>query len=210
MQIGDSGLLPLTSMLEKLVRDRRICRDELTLKQSQNRGWKGNDSKACPWASEQEADDRHPLRGFVSDVVRATGLNRQNLIDAADRGFTDAVDIVDALKRCDADGTTARLAAKLHRETPEVTERVFRWLKDHRFETTLNQPSQLHGKAPGRRGRQKADYETLQREAALAADWEYARAAGTYKVDFARDHCMKVRELDAMLARVRGRKRRAN
>lgn len=159
MQSSDSGLLALTSMLEKLVRDRRICRDELTLKQSQNRGWTGSDSKACPWASEQEADDRHPLRGFVSDVVRATGLKRQSVIDAADRGFTDAVDIVDALKRCDADGTTARLAAKLHRETPEVTERVFRWPKDHRFETTLNQPSQLHGKAPGRRGRQKAECE---------------------------------------------------
>ena len=127
MQSGDSGLLPLTSMLEKLVRDRRICRDGLTLKQRQNRGWTGNDSKACPWAIEQEADDRHPLRDFVSDVVRATGLKRQSLIDAADRGFTDAVDIVDALKRCDADGTTARLAVKLHRETPEVTERVFGW-----------------------------------------------------------------------------------
>ncbi len=58
-----------------------------------------------------------------------------------------------------------------------------------------------------RRGRRKADYETVQKEAELAADWERARDAGVYKPDFAKDKNMTVRQLDALLDRVRARKR---
>lgn len=60
---------------------------------------------------------------------------------------------------------------------------------------------------PKRRGRKKADYETVQREAALAAAWARARDSGVYKGDFARDHGMSIKQLDALLDRVAKRNR---
>lgn len=64
------------------------------------------------------------------------------------------------------------------------------------------------GKAkPKRRGRKKADYATIQKEAALAADWTRVRDAGVYKCDFARQRGMKVKALDALLDRVGKRNR---
>lgn len=69
-------------------------------------------------------------------------------------------------------------------------------------------PTDAQGTAtPKRRGRKKADYETVQKEAELAADWERARDAGIYKPDFAKDKNMTVRQLDALLDRVAKRKR---
>ena len=61
--------------------------------------------------------------------------------------------------------------------------------------------------ATKKRGRKKADYETVQREAQLAADWEQARDAGTYKGDFTRDRGMEVPDLDRLLDRVAARKK---
>jgi hypothetical protein len=61
---------------------------------------------------------------------------------------------------------------------------------------------------PKRRGRKKADYETVQKEAALAADWNRAREGGAYKGDFAKDHGLTVPKLDALLDRVAKRNRR--
>jgi hypothetical protein len=58
-----------------------------------------------------------------------------------------------------------------------------------------------------RRGRKKADYKTVQKEAALAAEWERARDTGIYKPDFAKGKKMTARELDALLDRVAKRKR---
>jgi hypothetical protein len=58
-----------------------------------------------------------------------------------------------------------------------------------------------------RPGRKKADYETVQREAQLAADWKRAYEAGTYKADFAKDNGMTVKKLDALLDRVAWRQR---
>jgi hypothetical protein len=58
-----------------------------------------------------------------------------------------------------------------------------------------------------RRGRRKADYETAQREAQLAADWERAREAGVYKGDFAKERGTTIAKLDALLDRVAKRKR---
>jgi hypothetical protein len=58
-----------------------------------------------------------------------------------------------------------------------------------------------------RRGRKKADYETVQKEAKLAANWERARDAGVYKPDFAKDNKLTVKQLDALLDRVAKRKR---
>jgi hypothetical protein len=71
-----------------------------------------------------------------------------------------------------------------------------------------SEPTNARGAAtPKRRGRKKADYETVQKEAALAADWERARDAGIYKPDFAKDKKMNVKQLDALLDRVAKRKR---
>lgn len=56
-----------------------------------------------------------------------------------------------------------------------------------------------------RPGRKKADYETVQREAQLATDWERARYIGTYKADFAKGKGLNVKDLDSLLARVRMR-----
>lgn len=61
-----------------------------------------------------------------------------------------------------------------------------------------------------RSGRPKADYKTKEREAQLAADWERARDAGTYKADFAKDNKLTVRKLDALLDRVAKRKARSD
>lgn len=68
-------------------------------------------------------------------------------------------------------------------------------------------PSDVQSTAtPKGRGRKKADYETVQKEAALAAEWERARDAGIYKTDFAKDKSMMVKELDNLLDRVAKRK----
>ncbi len=63
------------------------------------------------------------------------------------------------------------------------------------------------------RGRKKADDVTEQSEADLAKRWAAAHEAGVYKGDFVRDHrdrVASVKDLNLLLARVRGRKRRAN
>ena len=60
---------------------------------------------------------------------------------------------------------------------------------------------------PKRGGRHKADYQTVQREAKIAADWEQARDSGVYKPDFAKGIKLTVKELDKLLDRVAKRKR---
>lgn len=62
-------------------------------------------------------------------------------------------------------------------------------------------------RSPRSRGRKKANYETVQYEASVAADWTRARDAGTYKGDFARDNNMSVKDLDRLLGRVDKRKK---
>lgn len=58
------------------------------------------------------------------------------------------------------------------------------------------------GSSVKRSGRKKADFETIQKEAELAAAWKRAREAGVYKADFARDCKIAVSRLDALLDRV--------
>lgn len=60
---------------------------------------------------------------------------------------------------------------------------------------------------PRRRGRRKADHETVQQEAQVAADWERARDTGMYKGDFVKERGTTVAKLDALLDRVAKRKR---
>lgn len=58
-----------------------------------------------------------------------------------------------------------------------------------------------------RRGRRKADFDTIQREAQIADEWEQAREAHILKADFAVAKGMQVKVLDALLDRVDKRKR---
>ena len=61
-----------------------------------------------------------------------------------------------------------------------------------------------------RRGQKKADYETVQKEAKVAAAWKRASETGTYKADFAKDKGMTLKALDQLLDRVRKRKSRSD
>ncbi len=63
------------------------------------------------------------------------------------------------------------------------------------------------GTSAKRRGRKKADFQTIQNEAELAAAWKQAREAGVYKADFARDCKTTVSQLNALLDRVAKRNR---
>lgn len=75
--------------------------------------------------------------------------------------------------------------------------------------TTEPRPDTTSAPNPNRRGRRKADYETIEREAQVAADWERAREAGTYKGDFAKERGTTAGKLDALLDRVAKRKSRS-
>jgi len=58
---------------------------------------------------------------------------------------------------------------------------------------------------PKRPGRKKADYETVQHEAKLAADWARALGNGVYKADFAKEQGMTPKDFGRLLSRVRKR-----
>lgn len=77
------------------------------------------------------------------------------------------------------------------------------WHSNENWPTPAGNQSAGQRKRPGRK---KADYTTVQREAQLAADWKRAFDDGTYKTDFAKDNGLKVKDLNAILARVRMRK----
>lgn len=64
--------------------------------------------------------------------------------------------------------------------------------------------------ATKRSDRRKADYETVQREARIAADWERARESGVYKPEFAKERKMPLKELEKLLNRVSKRKKRSD
>jgi hypothetical protein len=65
-------------------------------------------------------------------------------------------------------------------------------------------------RARRRRGRPAADFATIQREAALVAEWRRARESGVYKPDFAKDHGIPPKELDRLLDRVAARNSRSD
>jgi hypothetical protein len=66
-----------------------------------------------------------------------------------------------------------------------------------------NRPQEIRKRG----GRRKATYETVQREAKLAADWERARESKVYKPVFAKEKGTTEKELDKLLDRVAKRKR---
>lgn len=111
------------------------------------------------------------------------------------------------------DGEIGELAMRALRRTikPELTTKRKRWVEFLRELRALSAELALPKVSPGvkvkRPGRKKADYETQQREAELAADWKRARDAGTHKADFAKQKGLKVKDLDALLDRVAWRNR---
>ncbi|WP_146373779.1 hypothetical protein [Symmachiella macrocystis] len=102
-------------------------------------------------------------------------------------------------------------------------ERFLEWVKGEI--QTSSDPSAAEGNActpggqlgsdetrsrPKRRGRKKANGETVKQEAKLAADWVSARDAGTYKSDFAKEAGMTQKSFDTLLDRVAKRKSRSD
>lgn len=81
-----------------------------------------------------------------------------------------------------------------------------RLANDHCAEVAPSGSDKPSRKRPGRK---KADYETVKREAELAAEWERARA-DVFKPEFARAKEMTLKQFDAMLGRVRKRNSRAD
>src|SRR5262249_40039356 len=69
--------------------------------------------------------EAHPLRGFVRLVSHETGLDRDEVENAARQEFNGRTDLVAALNECDLNGTTARMFAELHQHWPEVAARLF-------------------------------------------------------------------------------------
>ena len=76
-----------------------------------------------------------------------------------------------------------------------------------RIEFSTETSAAENGPNDRRRGRKKADYETVQREAQLAADWNLARENRVRKHDFAKENKMTLKNLDRLLDRVAARKR---
>ena len=68
---------------------------------------------------------------------------------------------------------------------------------------TAETKDERSGQRKRQRGRKKADYRTVQREAELAAEWNQAREAGTFKSEFAKDNQHELKALDAKYPRQR-------
>lgn len=66
------------------------------------------------------------------------------------------------------------------------------------------------GKQRKRKGRKKADYKIVQKEAAIVESWKKAHQDKVYKSDWAKDNGMTVKQLDAILDRVYQRNRRSD
>ena len=78
----------------------------------------------------------------------------------------------------------------------------------HQAETKTNVADKTPAKT---RGRKKADYATVQSEAqALRPTGSGQKESGVYKPDFAKQEKMTVKQFDALLDRVRQRKRRSD
>jgi hypothetical protein len=143
------------------------------------------------------ADDA--ARWFIENGVR-NGRLPECLADVAERQIVRGTKAGEAFRR----------VMETDPETRAGWERARARLQTFAKATSGQQsePTNAQGAAtPKRRGRKKADYETVQKEAALAADWERARDAGIYKPDFAKDKGMTVKQLDTLLDRVAKRKR---
>ncbi len=150
-------------------------------------------------ANDAQAGDKGPpsdrkkleiIRGFNRNLQAATEKDRKGLQDAFSRN-------------------AEHLAAQqeLYQGRQEVT--------DESTNVPLNvgttDAAHLTSKPKAkRRGRPKADAMTLQREAEIASQWQQAHESGVYKAVFAKDNGLKTREFDAILNRVRKRKKRSD
>jgi len=69
-------------------------------------------------------------------------------------------------------------------------------------DSVASEPTRTKAKRPGRK---KANYETVQHEAKLAAEWARALDNGVYKADFAKEQGMTQKDFARLLSRVRKR-----
>jgi len=94
-------------------------------------------------------------------------------------------------------------------EESEAIERLRVEMLDRANQQTMNAKLAAEtkeeggGQPKGQRGPKKANDETVKREAKLAAKWNRAREAGTFKTDFARDNQRELKALDAKYRRQR-------
>lgn len=91
-------------------------------------------------------------------------------------------------------------------QAEDEAEKLLDWVTDE----IKNQSDKATGSQNGdtgtkRRGRRKADYETVQREAEIADRWKKARECGVCKVDFAHDEGTTLKKLQQLLDRDRKR-----
>ena len=119
--------------------------------------------------------------------------------------------------------TFQRLARSDDEAAGNQAERLLEWVKGE-IQTSSDPPaaegnactpggqpgSDETSSGPKRRGRKKANGETVKQEAKLAADWVRARDAGTYKGEFAKEAGMTQKSFDTLLDRVAKRKSRSD
>lgn len=183
--------------------------------------WLPSDFEGGIWP---RLDDPEAFRVWLDDAIqsRANAPTLEELRQWVRDGAllpdalqgTDWPDVRDAFR-------LARHFADKHarRDLPREPERRFLWPHDsadalralHDVRAWLERAIRdgglnAEGKAAGgkrKRGRPKRNYETIQRERSIAAEWRRAREAGRRKFEWARERGMSVKELDKLLDRVR-------
>jgi hypothetical protein len=183
--------------------------------------WLPSDFEGGIWP---RLDDPEAFRVWLDDAIRsrsnapAVEELRQWVKDGAClSGALEGIDLPDVR---DAFRLARHFADKhARRDLPREPERRFLWPHDsadalralHDIRAWLERAIRdgglnAEGKAAGskrKRGRPKRNYETIQREAEIAARWRRAREAGACKSEWAREHGLTVKELDQLLDRVR-------
>jgi hypothetical protein len=141
---------------------------------------------------------RHKFRGFPAEPPSVNELDSDSVESVLHKIITwieNKVDVtviqsgevvqLDAGDETEADATRFVATETTQRESPLPTK-------------------------PKRRGRPKADDDTIKRESKLAEAWKRAREAGVYKPDFAKEQKMTLVKFGKLLGRVAARKSRSD
>lgn len=211
----------ITDFLAKLASDWRLCKSKFErqcgpLSQQAERESVKQLRRKLDMQAEalDSAYHAHPFPGVLRFACRDSGLDRDELRKAALSEFNGEMVIVNALKGLERDRFVEAMLRKMAKECPKVLHRLFPGVKLTPTDDAQVEPKEPCGQqgtdahaTPKRRGRKKAGYERVQREAALAAKWVQARGAGVPKIDFARESGTTIPELDLLLDRVAKRKK---
>ena len=155
------------------------------------------------WLEQSDDEDRSAMRQTLTDNLHRLRKNVNSLRPSLSTDETRELNQI----LSDAAGLV-RMKSDRREMVSELSDR-FRNLSG-RIEYSTETSAAENGPNDRRRGRKKADYETVQREARLAADWGQARESGVYKTDFAKQNKMTPKKLNALLNRVAKRKTRSD